>query len=276
LLVEITEVRIKLVTGGNDKLRAFCSVTIDNDFVIRDLKVIDGNKGPFVAMPSRKLMQRCPRCSGKNPYRANYCNDCGGRLPPPRHDGPVSRGPKLHADIAHPINSRCRELMQAQILEEYEQELDRARQPGYQPARFDDYEETFILGSLERTAGGPPAEPAAEPRSRRDADEFVEGDGEPDWISAGRRRYPGERPPGRREDAAGGPAGGRRRQAPRRTSRGDSRPELPSGGRRPEPERDTSRMGKLSDDDASFRRRARFQEETETEPEDNFGAGIFS
>ena len=72
--MEITEVRVKLVTGKNDKLRAFCSITIDNDFVVRDLKVIDGVKGPFVAMPSRKIMERCSRCNGKNHYRAHYCN----------------------------------------------------------------------------------------------------------------------------------------------------------------------------------------------------------
>ena len=60
--MEITEVRIKLTSANNDKLRAFCSITLDNDFVIRDLKVIEGAKGPFVAMPSRKLTERCPRC----------------------------------------------------------------------------------------------------------------------------------------------------------------------------------------------------------------------
>lgn len=273
--MEITEVRIKLVTGGNDKLRAFCSVTIDNDFVIRDLKVIDGNKGPFVAMPSRKLMQRCPRCSGKNPHRANFCNECGGRLPPRGQHGLTGRGLKLHADIAHPINSRCRELMQTQILEEYEQELDRARQPGYEPASFDEYEESFIVSPLERTSGGPDREPEEDPGGRQALDEFVDGHGESAWIAAGRRGYRGERPPGRRDDSSGGQGRGRRRPAPKRMSHGDSRGELPSGGRRPEPDRDTSRMRELSDDE-SFRRRARFQEETETEPEDNFGAGIFS
>ena len=44
LKVEITEVRVKLVNVKNDKLRAFCSITVDNDFVIRDLKVIEGAK----------------------------------------------------------------------------------------------------------------------------------------------------------------------------------------------------------------------------------------
>ena len=48
----ITEVRIKLVEENNERLMAFCSVTLDNAFVIRDLKIIEGTKGLFVAMPS--------------------------------------------------------------------------------------------------------------------------------------------------------------------------------------------------------------------------------
>ena len=52
--MEITEVRIKLMEDSDDRLQAFCSVTFDNAFVVRDLKIIDGVSGPFVAMPSRK------------------------------------------------------------------------------------------------------------------------------------------------------------------------------------------------------------------------------
>ena len=51
----ITEVRIKLCEENNERLLAFCSVTFDNSFVVRDLKIIEGTKGMFVAMPSRKL-----------------------------------------------------------------------------------------------------------------------------------------------------------------------------------------------------------------------------
>jgi len=54
--VEITEVRIKLVTDVDDRLRAFCSIT---------LKIIEGLRGAFVAMPSRKLTDRCPKCGTK-------------------------------------------------------------------------------------------------------------------------------------------------------------------------------------------------------------------
>ena len=75
--MEITEVRIKLVGEKQDKLKAFCSITFDDSFVIRDLKIIEGSKGLFVAMPSRKLTFRCDRCGNKNPVRSNYCADCG-------------------------------------------------------------------------------------------------------------------------------------------------------------------------------------------------------
>lgn len=78
--MEITEVRIKLVESSGDKLRAFCSITIDDCFVIRDLKIIDGTKGAFVAMPSRKLTSRC-RCGCKNYTRAKFCNECGSKVP---------------------------------------------------------------------------------------------------------------------------------------------------------------------------------------------------
>ena len=60
--MEITEVRIKLMednSGSNERLQAFCSITFDDMFVIRDLKIIEGAKGFFVAMPSRKLTDRC-------------------------------------------------------------------------------------------------------------------------------------------------------------------------------------------------------------------------
>jgi stage V sporulation protein G len=80
--VDITEIRIKLFEEGgeNERLHAFCSITFDNWFVVRDLKIIEGGRGHFVAMPSRKLTDRCNRCSGKNHLRARFCNGCGGRL----------------------------------------------------------------------------------------------------------------------------------------------------------------------------------------------------
>jgi stage V sporulation protein G len=137
--VVITEVRIKLVEENNERLMAFCSVTLDNAFVIRDLKIIEGTKGLFVAMPSRKLTDRCPRCGSKNHLRSRFCNNCGSHLDenraPRDHDGRA----KLHADIAHPINSTCREVMQQAIIKSFHDEKDRSKMPGY-VCTYDDYD----------------------------------------------------------------------------------------------------------------------------------------
>ena len=115
--MEITEVRVRLIPnrGSGDRLRAFCSVTFDGDFVIRDLKVIDGANGVFVAMPSRKLADRCPRCHAKNHLRARFCNECGAKLGRERPRRGAEGRPKYHADVAHPINSACRERIEKAV-----------------------------------------------------------------------------------------------------------------------------------------------------------------
>ncbi|MCI0460883.1 MAG: SpoVG family protein, partial [Gemmataceae bacterium] len=100
----ITEVRIKLMEDNNERLQAFCSVTFDDAFVVRDLKIIEGTKGSFVAMPSRKLTDRCPQCGCKNHLRAAHCNQCGLRLKDDRAIRDENGRAKLYADIAHPIN----------------------------------------------------------------------------------------------------------------------------------------------------------------------------
>ena len=78
--MEITEVRVKLVANKDDRLKGFCSMTLDNDFVVRDIKVIEGTNGLFVAMPSRKMSDHCTHCGGKNHLRSKFCNNCGGKL----------------------------------------------------------------------------------------------------------------------------------------------------------------------------------------------------
>ena len=138
--MEITEVRIKLVQDSQDRLLAFCSITLDAQFVVRDLKIIQGTKGPFVAMPSRKLMDRCRRCGGKNALRSAYCNQCGTRLPEDRASKESDGRAKLYADIAHPINSECREMIQSQVLTAFEHEKVLARDPDY-ICRYDDFGE---------------------------------------------------------------------------------------------------------------------------------------
>lgn len=84
--MEITEARVFLV-NNEERLKAYATITIDNVFLIRDLRVINGNAGLFVAMPSRKMK-----------------------------DGTFK-------DIAHPINTETRELIEKKVLSEYEREL---------------------------------------------------------------------------------------------------------------------------------------------------------
>jgi stage V sporulation protein G len=139
--VVITEVRIKLMEDNNEneRLQAFCSVTFDDAFVVRDLKIIEGTKGPFVAMPSRKLTDRCPGCGCKNHLRARFCNQCGGKLDEDRATRDADGRVKLHADIAHPINSACREVIQTAVLRAFQLERERSKQPGY-VCTYDDYD----------------------------------------------------------------------------------------------------------------------------------------
>ena len=136
--MRITEARIKLVHAPGDKLRGFATITIDDAIVIRDLKIIDGPRGLFVAMPSRKLQDRCPSCACKNPLRSRYCNDCGRKLPQRRGPADASGRVRLYADIAHPIHQASRDQMQAAVAEAYHRELEASRQSGYVAQRFDD------------------------------------------------------------------------------------------------------------------------------------------
>lgn len=141
--MDITEVRVRLVSGGAERLRAFCSITLDGDFVIRDLKVIDGVNGYFVAMPSRKLAHRCSRCGTKNHLRAHFCNECGGKLAERRAPKDAGGRAKLHVDVAHPINTACRERIQQAVIDAFKLEFEKSQQPGYQPALVegdDEYE----------------------------------------------------------------------------------------------------------------------------------------
>jgi stage V sporulation protein G len=86
------------------------------------------------------LTDRCATCHSKNHLRSLYCNQCGSKLPVERALKAEDGRAKLYADIAHPINSRCRENIQARVLHAYEDELVRAKQPGY-VCTYDDYGE---------------------------------------------------------------------------------------------------------------------------------------
>ena len=87
--MEVTEVKIFPVQ--EDRLKAYVSITFDNCFIVRDLKVINGNNGLFVAMPSKK-----------------------------RKDG-------TYRDTAHPLNNETREMIESKVLEEYSKEVQKSR-----------------------------------------------------------------------------------------------------------------------------------------------------
>ena len=85
--MNITDVRVRKV-AKEGKMKAVVSITIDEEFVVHDIKVIQGDKGLFIAMPSRK--------AADGEYR----------------------------DIAHPINTETRERLQRMILEKYQESLE--------------------------------------------------------------------------------------------------------------------------------------------------------
>ncbi|MFH1397586.1 MAG: septation protein SpoVG family protein [Candidatus Omnitrophota bacterium] len=127
--MEITEVRIFLKDSPDKKLKAYATVTFDNAFVVRNIKVIQGTSGLFIAMPSRRIKQPCQKCGFKNETRARYCNQCGTQL------SMSSRGLEQeiisqseHKDIAHPITQTFRDHLQKRVLEAYADEAK--KQPG--------------------------------------------------------------------------------------------------------------------------------------------------
>lgn len=136
--MEITEVRVKLVSNKDDRLKAFCSITIDKEFVVRDIKVIEGGGGFFVAMPSRKMSDHCGKCGGKNHLRAKFCNNCGSNLQENRVRKDSKGRMKLHTDIAHPINADCRKRIQEKVIVAFKEELEKSKAPGYKPIEIDE------------------------------------------------------------------------------------------------------------------------------------------
>jgi stage V sporulation protein G len=131
--MEITEVHVRLVRSKDEQLKAFCSMTLDNEFVVRDIKIIEGPHGYFVAMPSRKIGRRCAKCRTRNYSGATFCSGCGTSLPPDQPQKDPDGKPKLHTDVAHPISSACRKRIQDTMIRAYEEELKRSKSPSYKP-----------------------------------------------------------------------------------------------------------------------------------------------
>lgn len=129
--MKITEVRIKPVQSGigAEKLRAWCAITFDSSFVIRDVKIIEGGEGLFLAMPSRRTTERCSGCGGKNHLRARFCNDCGKKLSGGAPDaGEGSR--RVFVDIAHPINADMRRAIHDSVIRAFHEEVGESADAG--------------------------------------------------------------------------------------------------------------------------------------------------
>ncbi len=122
--MEITEIRVFPKEGQDKKLKAYTTVTFDNVFVVRNIKVIHGSNGLFIAMPSRKMKTACPKCGGKNEVGSKFCNHCGTSLKEAAASTQtVSDSRAEHRDIAHPITQQFREYLQKEILAAYEKEI---------------------------------------------------------------------------------------------------------------------------------------------------------
>lgn len=143
--MKVTDVAIQLAPQNQDRLRGFCCITLDGCFVVRDIKIINGPNGLFVAMPSRKIMSSCQGCRTKNHLHARFCNQCGASLPAMV---PTGERVKMHCDVAHPINAECRQTIEKDILAAFGAELRKAEQPGYVGRTIGDGGETPIPSEL--------------------------------------------------------------------------------------------------------------------------------
>ncbi len=119
-MFQITDVKISLNAEDKGKLRAIAAMTLDNVFVVRDIKIIDGRQGLFVAMPCSQLTERCPRCKRKNPVQSRYCSNCG-RLLANRVNIELRLRKEEYRDIAHPICKECREYIEGVIVSAYKE-----------------------------------------------------------------------------------------------------------------------------------------------------------
>ena len=119
--MEITEIRVFPKEGPDKKLKAYTTVTFDNVFVVRNIKVIQGQSGLFIAMPSRKMKNPCPKCSSKNEVGSKFCNQCGAALEAHASTTPPDAKAE-HRDIAHPITQQFRDYLQSKILSAYQKE----------------------------------------------------------------------------------------------------------------------------------------------------------
>lgn len=121
--------RVSIQEHPQTRLKAYATLTFDQSFVVRNVKVIAGRHGLFVAMPSRKPKVGCAACRFRNESGSRFCSQCGIAISRPAPvagagdlDGPEAIG---HRDIAHPITVEFRQYLQHAVLDAYEAERAR-------------------------------------------------------------------------------------------------------------------------------------------------------
>jgi stage V sporulation protein G len=118
--MRISQVKVTLAARApTDRLRAYASIVFDDCFAVHDLKLIEGPRGLFVAMPSRARVQRCTRCGHKNALRARFCQHCGLADAGAETDHEFDHD---FIDVAHPIHAGFRETIEAAVFEAYRHE----------------------------------------------------------------------------------------------------------------------------------------------------------
>lgn len=130
--MNITHVEIDIPIHRSGRLLAFAKVLLDDEFVIHNLRVIDGNSNIYVAMPARKLESPCKACGRFNHLQASFCCDCGSAQEEERfahhQDGsPMIRANgqrRIYEDVAHPINEAGREKVEGAVLKAYREAVE--------------------------------------------------------------------------------------------------------------------------------------------------------
>jgi len=117
--MEVTDVKIKLVSKKREKVKAVATVTFDNCFVVRNIKLIEGNNGLFVAMPAEEIKKTCPQCSSRIPVSSRFCPRCGAHL----GDTPTQFRSTTR-DLAHPINQEMRKYLTEKVIAAYQEKLN--------------------------------------------------------------------------------------------------------------------------------------------------------
>ena len=233
--MEITDVRIKLVKHSKERLKAFCTITLDSEFVVRDIKIVEGANGLFVAMPSRKLAVPCPGCRHKVHLRARFCDECGRELPAKELPADEDGRTKLYTDVAHPITQAFRDKLQRRVVEGYEAECKRVAD---EHVEADDQETNDALETHDAlNAGGAPDTPdtpaagdAPDTHDALDDDDFgsmvagLKGDGRDRWSETATAASSIEgRTPSSARSEEGSDRGKRRRRGRRRGRSGEER-----------------------------------------------------